>query len=130
MVMGMGTVSARSAEHGDVMKILVSTCRSALGLCCSHHLKLSKPSIRRRIAASIMALRRRCDLEEGIHWNGRPRPWSGRGGVRRARGCGSPRPWTGRGGVRRWRGCGGGTESGERAVAGRDDAEVRNMDEI
>jgi hypothetical protein len=68
--MGMGTVSARSAEHGDVMKILVSTCRSALGLCCSHHLKLSKPSIRRRIAASIMALRRRCDLEEGIHWNG------------------------------------------------------------
>jgi hypothetical protein len=51
--MDMGTMAARGIEHGDVMEILVSTCRSVLGLCCSHRLKLSKPSIQRCIAASI-----------------------------------------------------------------------------
>jgi hypothetical protein len=29
--MDMGTVAAHGVEHGDVMGILVSTCRSALG---------------------------------------------------------------------------------------------------
>jgi hypothetical protein len=53
MGMGMGTVAARGDEHGDMMETLVSTCRSTLRLCCSHRLKLSEPSIQRRVAASI-----------------------------------------------------------------------------
>jgi hypothetical protein len=43
--MGMGIMAARGDKHGDVMEILVSTCRSALGFYCSHRLKLSEPSI-------------------------------------------------------------------------------------
>jgi hypothetical protein len=50
---GHGHLVARGDKHGDMMEILVSICRSMLGLCCSHRLKLNEPSIQWRVTASI-----------------------------------------------------------------------------